>query len=116
MMAAELSWFEPGKILLTTYRDKVSAKELESSLEEIYRRLEAASAPVHVIVDWRKTTDYPYFINLFDPARKLMKQPRLGWIVIVGQNDVIELWIELFSRIADFRHKTARTVEQAAEI
>ncbi len=112
-MVGELTWYKPGKILLTTYRDSVSAEELTSTLEDIIRRIEAANATVHVIVDWRKTTNYPYFMDLFDPARKLVQHKHLGWIVIVGQSDVIKLWIELFSRVTEFRYKVFKTLDDA---
>jgi hypothetical protein len=115
-MAVELRWHEPDKILLTTYSGMVTAEELASSIEDIITGLETTTAPhLHVIVDWRQTTDYPYFVDLLPPARKLLRHARLGWIVIVGQNHTVKLWLDLFSGITDFRYKVVDKTEDAAQ-
>lgn len=114
-MAVELNWHEPDKTLLTTYSGSVSGEELSTSIEGIIKSLDSASNTLHVIVDWRKATEYPYFVDLLPPARKLLKHARLGWIVIVGPNNTIKLWLDLFSGITDFRYKVFNTVDEAAQ-
>src|SRR5260221_8834604 len=114
-MAGEISWYEPNKTLLTTYSGTVTADELTTTIEGIIATLEAASAYIHVIVDWRQAADYPYFMDLLPPTRKLLRHSRLGWIMIVGQNKTIKLWLDLFAGITDFRYKVFDTLDEAAE-
>jgi hypothetical protein len=115
-MTFDLTWHDPNKTLLTTYDGTVTAEELTRSIEGIIGALDESTANrVHVIVDWRQATDYPYFVDLLPPARKLLKHSRLGWIVIVGPNNTVKLWADLFSGITEFRYKIFDTLDNAKE-
>ena len=115
-MTSELRWYEPDKSLLTTYGEHVTAEDLTTSIEGIIAALDAAKSTVQVIVDWRQTKDYPYFVDLLFPARKLLRHSRLGWIVIVGQSSTVNLWLDLFTGIkSDFRYKVFDTLDDAAQ-
>jgi hypothetical protein len=114
-MTSELRWYEPDKTLLTTYGEHVTPEDLTTTIEGIISALDTATGYVHVIVDWRQTKDYPYFVDLLFPARKLLRHPRLGWIVIVGQSNTVNLWLDLFTGIkSDFRYKVFNTLDEAA--
>jgi hypothetical protein len=115
-MTSELRWYDPDKILLTTYGEQVTAEDLTTTIEGIIAALDTAKSHVHVIVDWRQTKEYPFFVDLLFPARKLLRHPRLGWIVIVGQSHTVNLWLDLFTGIkADFRYKVFDTLDESAQ-
>jgi hypothetical protein len=66
-------------------------------------------------VDWCKATDYPYFVDFMFPGLKLIRHPRMGWMVLVGESGTLKLWVDLFSNIAEFRYKIVPSFEDATK-
>jgi hypothetical protein len=112
-VSSELRWHEPGRIFLCTYSGQVTADEITSDLQTILRHLDSATGPLHVIVDWRAATDYPYFADFIFPGLKILRHRNMGWIVLVGENRTVKLWVDLFEHIEDFRYKIVPSFEDA---
>jgi hypothetical protein len=114
-MAAEVRWHDPDKTLITIYGEKVTPDELTSTVETINKQITEAGHFIHVIVDWRQTKDYPYFADFLVSGRKLIRNPHLGWIVIVGRSNTVKLWADLFSNISNFRYRIFDTMDEVTQ-
>jgi hypothetical protein len=114
-MSVELRWQEKDKILLTTYSGPVTTHELTDIIQTIISKLNTAEETVHVIVDWRQATDYPFFADFMFPGLKLLRHPRMGWLALVGESKTVKLWVDLFSHIESIHFKIFRDVEEAVQ-
>ncbi len=114
-MPVDFRWHERDKTFLFVYSGQVTADELTTPIETVIRYLDAAADYVHVIVDWRQATDNPYFADFIFTGLKLLRHPRIGWLVIVGESRTVKLWVDLFGAVENFRYKIFRTFEEATE-
>jgi len=114
-VAVELSWQEKDRIILTTYSGHVTPDELTRTIETIIGHVDKAAARLDVIVDWRETTEYPLFADFMFPGLKLIRMPRMGWLVLVGESSTLKLWVDLFANISDFRYKIVSTPQDAVD-
>jgi hypothetical protein len=114
-VSVELRWHEPGKTLACTYSGKVTPEDLTGPLEKIRKHFDDAASPLNVIVDWRQATDYPFFADFMFQGLKLIRHKNMGWIVLVGEDRTLKLWVDLFANISNFRYKIVSTFEEATE-
>src|SRR5439155_18650907 len=109
-VSVEMHWHEKGKIFVVSYDGVVTPDELTGPINTIYAHLNSGTNYLHVIVDWRKATDYPYFVDFMFPGLKLIRHPRMGWMLLVGESGTLTLSVDLFSTVASFRYKIVPTL------
>jgi hypothetical protein len=76
-----MSWYLPGRIILTVFEGEVTAEEIRAASEESVTMLEASEAPlIHFIHDGSLITRFPgnlkEVVNAFQVAAS---HPKLGW-------------------------------------
>jgi hypothetical protein len=114
-VSVDFRWYEKDKTFLFTYSGQVTADELTRPIETIIRHLDVSADYIHVIVDWRHATDQPYFADFIFTGLKLLRHPRIGWLVIVGESRAVKLWVELFETVENFRYRIFPTFEEATQ-
>jgi hypothetical protein len=87
-MPYELSWYKPDHILYMKSPLNISEEDTRSADEAIHRYMtEAKTRQVHIIIDDTEVSSMPGI--LVTQTLKTLKHPKMGWTVVVGQNNKV---------------------------
>lgn len=113
-MAINVEWYSDAAVLVT-YTASITAHDQHLATLQFIAYLDAASQPLNVIADWRNANNYPIDFDIVPDVLKMLRHKNMGWIVVIGMNNVLRFWAEMFTRIAGLRYATCNAVEEAAE-
>ena len=107
-------WYSRSAVLYI-YTDLITAKQQHEANLQFIGYLEAASFPLHVIADWRNADNYPIDFEIVPDMLTMLRHKNMGWIVVVGMNNVLSFWAEFFTKMAGLRYTACNSIEDAAQ-
>ena len=113
-MAINVEWYSDSAVLVT-YTASITAYDQHLANLQFIAYLDAASQPLHVIADWRNANNYPIDFDIVPDMLRMLRHKNMGWIVVIGMNNVLRFWAEMFTRMAGLRYTTRDSVAEAAE-
>jgi hypothetical protein len=112
----------PNHSLYTRVWGEYSPAELESSNQEVIDYLDTAQGLVHLITDFRGMTGYPVDINKLSKTFTLFAHPKMGWEIVIAQDQVVKFLSTMVVQIVKKRHnrlggiKVVSTPEEALAV
>src|SRR5579885_165983 len=113
-MSIAMEWYSRSAVLVT-YTDAITAKQQHEANLQFIAYLDAAAFPLHVIADWHNADNYPIDFDIVPDMLKMLRHRNMGWIVIVGMNNVLSFWAEFFTKMAGLRYTHCDSIEEAAQ-
>jgi hypothetical protein len=113
-MPAQVSWYDPDKILLQDFSEQVTTDELQHVLHESIDHLNQTSNRVHLIMDWKNATDIPNIMAVLNDATALIQHERMGFVGVVGVNQLLSYWMQVLGKTAGLKASRFDTAEDAA--
>jgi hypothetical protein len=115
-MAAETTWYQKNCVALVTVRGEITIEEMtvvDAAIIDQVRQGAQTRPLVHLIVDMRTMTKMP--INLAQVHKTLqhLKEPALGWSVMVGMSPVMRFVASTVIQMAGARFRIFPTFEEA---
>jgi hypothetical protein len=116
-MAVNVKWHIEPKIVLVENQGKISSSETEGVIHQLFEMITGAPGKVHIIIDVENLDGIQITNPLTNPeAMKLMKHPNRGWAVLTGSsNQVLNFWLETFSKIGGLSYKLMSNVKDATQ-
>jgi hypothetical protein len=100
-MGARVAWHKKGTIILFAVSDPVTLDDLECGAEEVWALAAEVRAPVDMIFDYRKVSEFPR--GVMPVVREgHFKLPTLDRVALVGSEPMVEMIITSLTR-ATFR-------------
>lgn len=99
-MPIELTWLIPNKILLSRWIGAVGATDGHALVDELLTILDAASRPVHTIIDLSENTALDPEVALVYSQSAVPAHPRRGRIGVVGAGTQRHVLADLLNRFS----------------
>ncbi len=114
-MPIDMRWYDAGNIVLATFTGNITTEEHNRAMMTFLSYLDAASHPVHAIIDWQGVTMAPSMVKIAFAGLQVLHHHRVGWIVVVGATPLIENWVSQLGRLRAFRYHACQTIQEAAQ-
>ena len=115
-MTAETTWYQENRVVLVHVQDELTLADMaavDQQIVEFVRQGSQVTPLIHLIVDMRAMTKMP--INLAQVHRTLthLKEPALGWTVMVGMSPVMRFVASTVIQMAGARFRMFPSAEEA---
>jgi hypothetical protein len=115
-MPAETTWYQENRVVLVHVQDELTLDDmatLDQQIIEFLRQGSQVTPLIHLIVDMQAMTKMP--INLAQVHHTLthLKEPALGWTVMVGMSPVMRFVASTVAQMAGARFRMFPTPEEA---
>lgn len=112
-MPFEMSWYLPKRVVFLRYFGAATLQDIALVGENSVHYVLEGTAPVHFLVDMTQVETFP--TNLRQTARviRTIKDPAMGWTVIISTNSLMRIIIATLSRLAGFRFRIVSSREEA---
>ncbi|MEO8610733.1 MAG: STAS/SEC14 domain-containing protein [Chloroflexota bacterium] len=115
-MPAATTWYQENRVVLVHVQGELTLDDMvavDRKIVELVRAGSQATPLIHLIVDMRAMTKMP--INLAQVHRTLthLKEPALGWSVMVGMSPVMRWVASTVIQMAGARFRMFPTAEEA---
>lgn len=114
-MAAEVSWYKPGKVILIKTPRAVSDADVRALDPILYRYLSSSEEhPIHLIIDDSEMESMAS-VEAYKSLQAL-KHPKMGWIVVVGlHNKVFRMMYAILCHMKNIPVYMAETLDEAIQ-
>jgi hypothetical protein len=114
-MAIDAGWYQDKRIVFGHFVGDLSTEDLINwgKLAESY--IEAGIAPVHLVVDIRQMGKFPQQVTLLMSALTYLRNPKLGWNVIVGTSMIVGVLAQIVASITSTKYRNAPSLEDALD-
>lgn len=114
-MAAKTTWYQENRVVLVTVQGELTLDDMarvDAEVIECIRQGSAVTPLVHLLVDMRAMNKMP--INLAQVQRTLthLKEPALGWSVMIGMSPVMRFIASTVIQMAGARFRIVPTFEE----
>jgi hypothetical protein len=115
-MATEVTWYQENRVILARVWEEITIQEVIEVDAEIASHIRhgARTTPlVHVISDISALTKFPIQLVEIRRAITYLREPDLGWTVVVGMSPVMRFLASMVTQIAGVRFRMFPTFEEA---
>jgi hypothetical protein len=109
----KLEWLQDKRIIHEILIGQLDLNSSMAAAAETEKMLKEGIAPVHLIVDVTQMDKGLTNIRSVNSVNDYMKDPKLGWVVVVGANTVVKFISSIVSQVTRFRLSNANTVADA---
>src|SRR5260221_4476138 len=113
-MHITMDWYSRST-LLDTDRYVITGNGQHESTLKFIAYLDGASYPLHVIAYWRDADNYPIDFDIVPDMLTMLRHKNMGWIVVVGMNNVLSFWAEFFTKMAGLRYTQCHSIDEAGQ-
>jgi hypothetical protein len=115
-MSQTTTWYQENRVVLVHVQGELTLDDMAAIDQKILEFMRAGSQVtplIHLIVDMRAMTKMP--TNLAQVHRTLthLKEPALGWTVMVGMSPVMRFVASTVAQMAGARFRMFPTAEEA---
>ncbi len=114
-MPHEISWYQEKRIVLNRLIGSLDVEAGTQASEATSQFLNEGVAPVHLIVDMTELKSFPTNITKVNTMNQYLKNPSLGWVVVIGGNTLSQFLVNVLSQVIRFRVAQRPTLEQAVD-
>jgi len=112
-MPFEMSWYLPKRVVLLRYYGHATVEDIDRVGDVSVQYVLEGTPPVHIIADMTEVETFPTNLRQSARAIRTIKDPAMGWTVIISTNPLMRVIIVTLSRLAGFRFHIATSREQA---
>ena len=114
-MSYNISWCEDKRVFCVRLTGELTDEDWAKVVVIDTRHLEEGIAPVHIIIDVSELDSFPTNVRQTASYASHLRDPRLGWAVVVGGNPLLDFVASLLSQITGFKLTKSGTPEAALE-
>lgn len=116
-MTCETSWYQEGRIILTTLSGDISAEELQANDTKLFEMLESSDETVHIMADIRNVGKFPtQLISIKRSSDLYLKHDHMGVFVVIGMNNPIARFLSnVISQMAHIKLTQVDDVDHAID-
>lgn len=114
-MPHEISWYQEKRIILNRLIGSLDLETGTKASEATSQFLNEGIAPVHLIVDMTELKSFPTNITKVNTMNQYLKNPALGWVIVVGGNTLSQFLVNVLSQVIRFRVAQRPTLQQAVD-
>jgi len=113
-MEFQIDWLVKNKVVQFNIQGDVTVEDLSDVSDRIQGLINESDAPlVHVLHDEQGMGTMPISLQVLTDALGFLKNPRLGWFIIYGNDDRIKKFISaMVMSVAKVRHRNFKTREE----
>lgn len=111
-MPYQVTWNLENRIINTFMDGKITLDEIRAANEEVIPMIRQGHPPVHDIVDVTSVSEVPYSLKLLAQSAPFLREPKLGWLVLVTNKPMFSF---LASTLSQISHKPLRVVKSLDE-
>ena len=112
-MPYNISWCEEKRVFCIELTGELTDEQWTSIVAIDTLHIEEGIAPIHVIIDVSELDSFPTNVRKTASYASHLRDPRLGWAVVVGGNPLLDFVASLLSQITGFKLTKSATVEDA---
>lgn len=102
------------RVVLITTSGVVTLPQVRVGGQQVDVLLSAGEAPVHVIIDITKMTEYPLSPSKIFEASPFLRHPKLGYIAAYGVSSLLlNTLIRVFGQMAPFQYRIVQSLPEA---
>lgn len=98
-MPIEKSWLQPDRVIFQRYVGTVTLEDLDESQRLSTSWLETGTPPIHHVVDMSTVEEYPKSLSQFKNTLYSIRDPRLGWVIIIADRPVVRFLASIIAQI-----------------
>ncbi len=114
-MPINFRWHKQDSILYVEHIGRLTSDELDEAIGAVIRYLDAATRPIHFILDWRQTHGYPLQFSMVSTVMIVLRHTNLGSMALIGVNPSVTFWLEFFKRLIKVDYRLFDNVDDAAQ-
>jgi hypothetical protein len=114
-MPYQVNWYQDKRII---FNKLYGACDFESAVEastQVSQLLAEGNAPIHLIVDMSDLQSFPTNVTRLNGMTSYLKNPSLGWVVVIGGNSLSKFVVNVISQIIKFRATQRFTLNDAVQ-
>jgi len=113
--ASTVAWYpgHEGRVIHQTFVGNITLDELASSSQEIIGLIRQGTAPVHLLLDVRRLAKFPLSANQLNKALAHVREPGLGWALLVGSSSIMGTFAGIIAQIARINLRSFATLDEA---
>jgi phosphatidate phosphatase APP1 len=115
-MGYTTAWQIEKRVMLVRIENDLTTEVVEGLSRNLTPMLDVGIAPVHYISDVTHATNININAFKIPAALDFLKHPNMGWSVMVGGSQVLNVVANIVGSITGAKFKTAESVEEAIQI
>lgn len=115
-MAHISKWQIENRVMLVQIEGELTTETVAGINIDLKPMLEIGIAPVHYISDVTNTENININAFKIPSALEFLKHPNMGWSVMVGGSQVLNVIANIVGNITGAKFKTAESIEEALQI
>jgi hypothetical protein len=114
-MPYEIRWYEDKRIIFEQLYGDLDMSAVIEAANATEQHIKQGNAPVHLVIDVSGMKSFPTNMTKINSVSGYLKDPNLGWVVLVGGNPLTNFVTQVVSQVVRFRVGQRPTLEQAIE-
>lgn len=116
IMGSTNQWLVEGRLYVFHIWGDLTLEEMKQGSDEAIHYVRSGQPPVHSIIDFRNVTSYPKSISDLKNAADIMKEPNLGWVLLLTNDRIFSFVGDLISQMTRKNYKSVKTPEEAIDL
>lgn len=112
-MSVTLQWLVEGRVIVSYVWDDFSEGEMAVGVRKAEQMMETGTPLIHDIIDMRHMGKHPINIRRISELMTIFRDDRLGWVVLVSENDVVRFLSRTVLSLVRGRFRAVATPEEA---
>ncbi len=116
MMSYEVRSLIDRRVVLVVVEGTVTLSEVRAGGQQVDALISAGEAPVHVIIDITRMTDYPLSPSRIFEASPFLRHPDLGYIPAYGVTSLLlNTLLQVIGLMAPFEYRVVQSLADALD-
>ncbi len=114
-MPYSIQWHIQNRIVYVKFTGPLTTSDIEGASAEAAKYVSAGTAPVHMIALYEGVDKIPMDVRKTSSMNTYLSDPKIGWVVQVGGNAVLNFFISVASQLTKLRLTKRDNFTQAME-
>jgi hypothetical protein len=116
IMTVNISWYAENRVIFADVEGVVDMNEMNSSNDTFIKLLDSGQAPIHLLVDTSKLTQFPTNLNALRKSQGYLAHPNVGWIIMVNTNPLLNFLAHMVTSIAKANTRMVKSLEEGKQL
>ena len=102
-MPYQVNWYQDKRIIFNKLYGAFDFESATEASRRVSQLLAEGNAPIHLIVDMTELQSFPTNVTKLNDMTTYLKNPSLGWVVVIGGNTLSKFVVNVISQVIKFR-------------